>query len=224
MSVSIIVPCLNESDTITSLLDALFVVRRHGGEVIVVDGGSQDDTCLQAKGRADLVLQADLGRATQMNCGARHAQSDWLWFLHADSVVSEALVVNFLSQLPQMERSWGRFDVRLSGQHPMFRIIEFMINKRSRITGVATGDQGIFVKRDLFESIGAYPELPLMEDVAISKRLKAISPPIAIEGPLLTSSRRWEERGIFKTILLMWRLRLAYFMGVPVEQIAEKYC
>jgi len=189
----------------------------------VVDGGSEDDTLTLSQSRADITLSSPAGRALQMNCGANHAKGMWLWFLHADTRVEPALLKEFLTELPCLRQSWGRFDIRLSGGHPMFRVIEFMINQRSRVTGVATGDQGLFVRQDLFHLVSGYPQIPLMEDVALSKILKKIAPTAALRNQLVTSSRRWEQYGIFKTILLMWRLRLAYFLGMPADQLAERY-
>ncbi|MCP4993437.1 MAG: glycosyltransferase family 2 protein, partial [Gammaproteobacteria bacterium] len=204
---SVVIPCLNESQSIVSLLDSLQKVRECGGEVIVVDGGSTDDTLLLAQGGADQVISAPAGRAIQMNAGAKAARGQWLWFLHSDSQVTPLLLRRFLARLPDMSGRWGRFDVRLSGQRPMFRLVEFMMNARSRVSGIATGDQGLFVHSDLFQQVSGFPAIPLMEDVAMSKQLKKHSNPTFIADRLLTSSRRWEERGIFSTILLMWRLR-----------------
>jgi len=223
LPLSVVIPCLNESQTIVPLLDSLWKVRECGGELIVVDGGSADDTLLLAQGRADQVISTAAGRAVQMNAGANVARGQWLWFLHSDSQVTPLLLRRFLARLPDMSGHWGRFDVRLSGRHPMFRLVEFMMNARSRFTGIATGDQGVFVHSDLFQQVSGFPVIPLMEDVAMSKQLKKQSDPTFIADRLLTSSRRWEERGILSTILLMWRLRLAYFFGVPADRLVRRY-
>ncbi len=220
---TVVIPCLNESKHIVSLLDSLACVQELGGELIVVDGGSSDNTVLLAKERADLVISAPAGRAMQMNAGAGLASGKWLWFLHADSQVSLPLLNHFLSQLPKFQNHWGRFDICLSGHHPMLRVVEFMINVRSRVTGIATGDQGLFIHRELFECVSGFPSIPLMEDVAISKKLKQEAAPIFMADRLQTSSRRWEENGILATILLMWRLRLAYYFGVPADRLVERY-
>src|SRR5215813_12690929 len=173
MSISIIVPCLNEAEGIVDTLRALLPLRWRGNEVIVVDGGSTDGTAELAAPWADLVVLAPRGRARQMNAGAQNAFGSILLFLHADSVPppqADALIVDGLNRT---RRGWGRFDVRIAGGHPLLRVVERTMNLRSRWTGIATGDQGIFVTRSLYTAAGGYPEIPLMEDVALAKRLKA---------------------------------------------------
>jgi rSAM/selenodomain-associated transferase 2 len=157
-----------------------------------------------------------------MSAGARTAAGDVLWFLHADSRV----LPGAQSQLLDACRAgaiWGRFDVRLAGHRPLLRLVERMMNWRSRLTGIATGDQGIFVTRAAFEAVGGFPPIPLMEDVALSKALRRQARPVCLSGPILTSSRRWEENGILRTILLMWRLRLAYALGADPRRLADLY-
>ena len=158
-----------------------------------------------------------------MNNGADKATGDILWFLHADSIIPQSADTTIIDCFTNRTKVWGRFDISLSGQQPIFRMIEYMMNLRSCITGIATGDQGIFMLRYAFDQIGGFAEIPLMEDIAISKRLKRIKPPVCIKQRLTTSSRKWEQQGIIKTILLMWRLRLAYFLGVPPRYLASKY-
>jgi rSAM/selenodomain-associated transferase 2 len=220
---SIIVPALNEADRIAGLLADLDPLRQRRHEVIVVDGGSDDPTAAIAAPRADRVITAERGRARQMNAGARLASGDVLWFLHADSRVpleaADAVVEACATGC-----AWGRFDVRLSGRQPLLRIIERLMNLRSRLTGIATGDQGIFVTRATFESVGGFPEIPLMEDIALSKALRRLSAPRCIRRPrLLASSRRWEEHGILPTMILMWRLRLAFARGAAPADLARRY-
>ena len=218
---SIIIPTLNEAGGIEHTLRPLQTWRQQGHEVIVADGGSVDQTITLATPLADRVIHASKGRARQMNEGAQQASGDVLLFLHADTALpenSDELISSALTT-----KSWGRFDVRLSGRQWLLRVVEFMMNWRSRLSGIATGDQAIFVRRELFEQIDGYADIPLMEDIDFSKRLKQHSRPACISTPLLTSSRRWEKHGILNTIVLMWRLRLAYFFGVSPEQLSKHY-
>ncbi len=216
--ISIIIPVLNEAGSIQEFLSHLPA----SVEVIVVDGGSYDGTQKQIGLSAARLVNAERGRANQMNAGAAVAKGDLLLFLHADT----HLPADFEGVLAAFARSslaWGRFDVRLSGRHPMFRVIERMMNWRSRLTGICTGDQAIFVRRAIFHELGGFAAIPLMEDIEISRRLRAKSWPYCASQPVTTSSRRWETRGITRTILLMWRLRLAYFFGVGPEQLVRRY-
>ena len=221
MSVSIIIPVLNEEKSIRAVLERLQPFRRQGCEVIVVDGGSEDQTCVLAHGLADKVVSSAKGRALQMNHGAANATHDVLWFLHADSLAPDSAIEKIESSLAN--RDWGRFNVKLSGSHRFFRIIETMMNLRSCITGIATGDQGIFVKRDAFFSVNGFPDIPLMEDIELSQNLKKSSKPACLKDKLITSSRRWEKKGIVSTVMLMWKLRFLYFIGVTADKLARQY-
>jgi rSAM/selenodomain-associated transferase 2 len=223
MSLSIIIPTLNEADNIFATLQALAPLRARGAEVIVVDGGSTDDTLARARSRADLMLSAPRGRALQMNAGAARARGAILLFLHADSVPPREADTLIVDGLNRTRRSWGRFDVRIAGSHPLLRVVERAMNLRSRWTGIATGDQGIFVTRSLYTAAGGYPEIPLMEDVALAKRLKRFGAPLCLKHRITTSARRWEKNGVLRTILLMWRLRLAYWLGADPKQLAIRY-
>jgi rSAM/selenodomain-associated transferase 2 len=218
---SIIIPALNEAAGIEATLRPLQPLREQGHEIIVANGGSEDATVALATPLCDRLVHAPRGRARQMNEGARYACGNYLLFLHADSVLPD-YAPSLISTALQ-SHTWGRFDVRLSGRHWLLRIIEFMMNLRSRLTGIATGDQAIFVMRGLFEELGGYPDLALMEDIELSKQLKRHGPPACLKQKVLTSSRRWEARGILKTVLLMWRLRLAYFFGIHPEQLHRHY-
>lgn len=220
-AISIIVPALNEAGHIGQTLEALQPLRTRGCEIIVVDGGSRDQTVTIAEPLADSVLISPPGRAEQMAAGADYASHPILWFLHADTLVPNDADKEIMLGL--REHGWGRFNVTLSGNHPLFRVIEKMINLRSCISGIATGDQGIFVRRAFLETIGGMPHLPLMEDVELSRLLKRLDRPTCITTPLQTSSRRWEQRGIVRTVLLMWWLRAAYALGVPAHRLAEWY-
>ncbi len=219
--ISIIIPVLNEEAAIENLLQQLQALRQQGHEVIVVDGGSSDKTRLMAEPLADKVLTSSPGRAIQMNRGTEYVRHNIFWFLHADSIVPENAPA--LISVALKKKSWGRFNVRLSGAHIMFRLIAFMMNLRSCITGIATGDQGIFVQKAAFEKVAGFSPLPLMEDIDISKKLKQVSPPACIREKLVTSSRRWEKNGIIRTILLMWRLRLAFWLGVSAHKLVQQY-
>ena len=222
MKLSIIIPALNEADSIVVTLAALQALRQQGHEVIVCDGGSSDKTAILARPLADHVINTPRGRAKQMNAGAETANGDVLLFLHADTRLPSQAVEIIEEGLTQRIR-WGRFDIRLSGTHSLLRMVEFFMIWRSRLTGIATGDQAIFIKQSLFNKVGGFPDIALMEDVALSKQLKRYCNPLCIRQCVLTSSRRWEENGIIKTILLMWRLRLAYFFGVSPQRLANSY-
>ena len=223
MKISIIIPARNEAENIGRLLCALQPYRDRGHEVIVVDGGSEDDTIVIAAELADSLLQTPAGRSHQMNAGSKEAKGEVLWFLHADSELPEQADELIISAVTTGAYTWGRFDVRLSGRQKLLRVVEKMMNLRSRMTGIATGDQGIFISRKLFEKAGGYPDQLLMEDIALCKYLKKYQAPVCLREKLETSSRRWEQRGIIRTILLMWRLRMAYFLGVPADKLALLY-
>ena len=220
---SIIMPVLNEAATVENSLRQIAPLHAQGVEVIVVDGGSTDETVLLARPFTDLLLQSGRGRARQMNAGAAAASGQVMFFLHADTLLPEGAIAALIRGLEQTQRAWGRFDVRIDGQSPLFGIIGSMMNWRSRLTGIATGDQAIFVKRGDFEAIGGFPDQDLMEDIELSRRLKRRSPPLCLREQVVTSGRRWEKHGVWRTILLMWRLRFLYWLGTPVRQLAEKY-
>lgn len=221
--ISIIVPALDEAEHIEDTLLDLSHFRDAGHEVIVADGGSGDETIARAEPLADQVIEVPKGRALQMNAGARAANGQIYWFLHADTRIPPEAEGALLQGL-EAGRDWGRFDIGLSGKPRILRLVERMMNLRSRLTGIATGDQGIFVTRKAFERVGGYPEIPLMEDIALSRRLNTISRPLCLRRPrLITSSRRWEEQGVLRTILLMWRLRLAYALGADPKRLAGRY-
>ncbi len=220
--ISIVIPVLNEEASIASFLRLLQPYRTQGVEIILVDGGSTDGTCHNAKPFCDLIIRSDKGRARQMNAGALEAKTNLLLFLHADTLLPD----NFLDLLEGFRKSpyrWGRFNVSLSGNKVMFSVIGFMINWRSRISGIATGDQAIFVKREAFDQVGAFSRIPLMEDVDLSKKLLKLSRPFCINEPVITSSRRWEVHGTWRTIFLMWKLRWKFARGVSPEVLVKEY-
>lgn len=221
MNFSIIIPTLNEEQSIVSCLTALHPYR-DCCEIIVVDGGSVDSTKSLANPLADKVISSAKGRAMQMNAGAESAEGNVLIFLHADTFLPKE-GLNQIAQNINQHQQWGRFDVKLSGDHPMLKVIAWLMNYRSWLTGIATGDQVIFLTKQLFESVGQYPVIPLMEDVALCKKLKQISPPICLKAIAISSGRRWEQFGVFKTILLMWSLRLRYFLGEDPQILAHLY-
>jgi rSAM/selenodomain-associated transferase 2 len=221
--ISIIVPTLNEKDALPALLQDLQCCRQHGDEVILVDGGSSDATREIAGPLTDRQVETGPGRARQMNAGARAAQHEILWFLHADTRVAEGAREQLLEAIDN-GADWGRFDVRLSGSQPALRLIETLMNLRSCLTGIATGDQGLFVRQARFTAARGFPEIALMEDITLSKTLKRSSRPHCIRYPrLVTSSRRWETNGIVRTVLMMWRLRLAYWLGTSPDELAGRY-
>lgn len=215
---SIVIPVLNEAGEIAACLGALQSMRNRGVELIVADGGSSDGTVDLALPLADNLVISERGRALQMNAGAALAQGDYLLFLHADTTLPAGFVPDWLGDAP-----WGFFSVRLSGRAWLLRVVEWSMSWRSRLSAIGTGDQGLFVRRELFQEMGGFPAIPLMEDLAICRRLKRRSRPRVLPAPVLTSSRRWEQRGIARTILTMWCLRLAYFVGVPARSLVRRY-
>lgn len=223
MSLSIIIPALNEAEGIAATLEALQEYRKRGAEVIVVDGGSSDSTIAMAQPLADQVLAAPRGRAVQMNAGAARSRGAILLFLHADCRLPPGADDLIVDGLRCARRSWGRFDVKIAGRHPALRLVAAMMNVRSRLTGIATGDQGLFVTRSLFEAVGGFPEIALMEDIELSRRLKRYGRPLCLRHRMTTSGRRWEAHGVLRTILLMWALRLAYWLGADPDKLAPRY-
>jgi len=220
--VSVIIPTLNEGQVIENLLASLAPLRAQGHEIIVSDGGSSDDTRALAAPLCDLLVHGEAGRAVQMNRAAARASGQLLWFVHADTAFATP-VLDLLQAMLQAAGPWGRFDVRLDGEQAAFRLIERMMNLRSRLSGIATGDQGMFVERALFRQVGGFAELPLMEDIELSRRLRRLHRPACLGQGVLASARRWQRHGVLRTILLMWRLRLAYFLGVSPQRLAERY-
>jgi rSAM/selenodomain-associated transferase 2 len=221
--ISIIIPVLNEQSALIEHLPVLQDYRHAGHEVIVVDGGSTDASVSIASALADQVLKSSPGRSVQMNAGAARAAGTILLFLHIDTLLpahADRILTNHLSN---SDRVWGRFDLKLTGSSSAFRVIEWMINLRSRYTGMATGDQAIFVLSSVFQQAGAYPEIPLMEDVALSRKLRKFSRPVCLRQRVITSSRRWEQHGIVRTTGLMWILRLGFFFGVSPTSLHRKY-
>ncbi len=219
---SIVMPVLNEAAGIVGTLAALAPLRARGVEVIVVDGASHDDTVALATPWVDSVTTFPGGRARQMNAGAARATGEVLLFLHADTQLppgADELVLEAL----RGNAGWGRFDVRIDGAPWMLPVVATLMNLRSRWSGIATGDQAIFMHRALFEAVGGFPDQPLMEDVEISRRLRSVSPPVCLRAQVRTSGRRWESRGVWRTIFLMWRLRWRYWRGEPAAALAEAY-
>src|SRR5712671_4772120 len=218
MKLSVVIPTLNEAGEIEACLRSLAPLRGRGHELIVVDGGSDDGTPALARALCDRVVAAPRGRASQMNAGARGAGGDALVFLHADTRMPPAadeLIVQSLKT-----HVWGRFDVEIESRRASLKVVACAMNLRSRLTGIATGDQAIFVRRDAF---AGFPEIALMEDIAFSKTMKRRGAPACLRARVATSGRRWEHRGVLRTIVLMWRLRLMYFFGVHPEALARIY-
>ncbi len=219
--ISIIIPTLNECDTLPNLLKPLQAFRPVRIEIIVVDGGSHDDTISIASRLADKIFSADKGRARQMNAGAEKAAGELLLFLHADA----ELPGNAISLIEQHAQpgQWGRFDVQLYNPLWLLRVNAWLMNYRSCLTGIVTGDQGLFIQRTMFEKIGGFPDIPLMEDIAISKKLKQYNRPICLKSRITVNTRYWEQHGVWRSIFRMWKIRLAYFLGVPAEHLVKKY-
>ena len=220
---SIVIPVLDEAEAIAARLVALAPLRAAGAEIVVVDGGSMDQTLARAAPFADLALQSARGRGAQMNAGAAAASGDVLLFLHADTALPANALALIADALADGAHVWGRFDVRIDGAHPLLALVAALMNLRSRITGVATGDQAMFARREAFVGVGGFPDIALMEDIALSAALKRLSRPVCIAEPATTSGRRWDDRGFWRTTLLMWRLRLAFFLGADPDDLARRY-
>ena len=222
-TLSIIIPALDEERHIGPTLAALADARGRGAEVIVVDGGSRDRTRERAAALADRVLEAARGRAVQLNAGAGAARGEVLVFLHADSILPPGFDQLIRSAAAQRELAWGRFDVRIDGDHRSLPIVAALMNLRSRLTGIATGDQTLFATRALFDRAGRFPVQALMEDIEFCRNARRLAPPACLRAKVRTSGRRWTRRGVLRTILLMWRLRLAYFLGADPVRLAARY-
>jgi rSAM/selenodomain-associated transferase 2 len=220
---SIIVPVLDEAGWIVTTLTALEPFRARGAELIVVDGGSSDNTVALARPLADRLIAAARGRGAQMNAGAAAATGDVLLFLHADTTLPPQADGLLLEALRDSVWQWGRFDVRIEGRSPLLKLVSGLMNWRSLITGIATGDQAMFVSRAAFATVGGFPEIPLMEDVALSKKLKRVGRPLCLAAEVTASGRRFDQRGVVRTVVLMWRLRLAFFLGAEPATLARRY-
>lgn len=220
---SVVIPALNEVAGMSAVLHALAPLAARGAQLLVADGGSVDGTVALAQAGGAQVVQAPRGRAVQMNAGAQQATGDVLLFLHADTRLppdADRLIAQALASSPQV---WGRFDVRIEGQPRLLRVIAACMNRRSRWTGIATGDQALFMTRAAFDAVAGFPVQPLMEDIEISRRLLKLSRPACLRARVVTSGRRWETQGVWRTVLLMWRLRLAYWRGAAPERLAALY-
>lgn len=222
VKISIVVPVLNEELNLSRIGCHLRSIRDQGHEVIIVDGGSVDNTLTFAYEITDTVVISKAGRALQMNSGASVATGDVLLFLHADTLLPDD-ALQIISGVATAENLWGRFDVRLSNNKFVYRLIESMMNLRSCLTSIVTGDQAIFIERKLFDRVAGFPEIALMEDIAISRQLKRISRPVCLKHKVITSSRRWETNGVVSTVLLMWKLRLYFFFGVSPDKLSQMY-
>ena len=226
---TIVIPVLDEAAIIAPALQALAPLRGRGAEVIVVDGGSSDGTAALAHLFADRVIAGPRNRGAALNAGAALGSGEVFVFLHADTTLpdrADQLIAAALACRPSdraCRRHWGRFDLRIAGRHPLLALVARMINWRSRLTGIASGDQAIFVTRKAFWSVGGFPDLPLMEDIALSRKLKRLCRPLCIAAPAVTSGRRWDHHGLWHTIVLMWRLRLAYYLGAEPARLALAY-
>ena len=222
---SIVVAVYNEAEILADALQALAPLREQGvAEVIVVDGQSRDATLAVANAApVDRVVNSLRGRAVQMNVGAARASGDHLLFLHADTRLPPDAPALIAAALDRQGHAWGRFDVRIEGRPRMLRVIAAFMNRRSRLTGIATGDQAIFVTREAFDSVGGFPKQPLMEDLELSRSLLRIGKPACLRATVLTSGRRWERDGVWHTIFLMWRLRTLYWLGVSPQRLARRW-
>jgi rSAM/selenodomain-associated transferase 2 len=222
-TLSIVMPALNEAAGVGTALQALAPFMARGTQLIVADGGSSDGTAALAQAAGARVVPAERGRALQMNAGAQQAGASVLLFLHADTLLPEDADQLIARALAGGAAVWGRFDVRIGGHSPLLRMVAALMNLRSRWSGIATGDQAMFMTRAAFDAVGGFPAQPLMEDIEISRRLRRLSRPACLRAQVLTSGRRWETRGVWRTVLLMWRLRFAYWRGAAPERLAQLY-
>lgn len=223
MKISIIIPVYNEMSTLPKLLGKLSSILALGHELIIVDGGSSDSTIQEINFAEAKVIKTGKGRAVQMNAGAAISSGDILWFLHADSDLVLP-VEEYIALLQGLnDQAWGRFNIRLSGKKVVFRLIEYLMNFRSCFSGISTGDQGIFISRQLFDRVNGFSDILIMEDINICMKLKKLMKPDCLKAILITSSRKWEQQGVIATIILMWRMRVLYFMGVSPEKLAKLY-
>ncbi|WP_420870570.1 TIGR04283 family arsenosugar biosynthesis glycosyltransferase [Mariprofundus ferrooxydans] len=220
-SIAVVVPVLNEQALLPALLERLHALP--ADEVVIVDGGSTDGTCQMLENSTIRWISSAAGRANQMNAGASVTDADILLFIHSDTEINSSCFTAVKRAMQDAATVAGRFDIRFSGGHPLLRMIAWFINTRSRLTLISTGDQCLFVRRSHFEATGGFPSQPLMEDIEFTKRLKRQGHIACLREQVTTSSRRWETHGILKTILLMWRLRLLYFFGVPAGDLASMY-
>ena len=223
MPLSIIIPALNEGHQIATILARLQGHRSQNTEIILVDGGSRDDTVELAAPLVDRVITSKAGRATQMNAGAALATAEVLLFLHADTVLPAHAPQLILQGLTDARYRWGRFDVTIAGDHFFLAVIAWFMNHRSRLTGIATGDQAIFMTREVFDQLGSFPDQALMEDVEMTSHLRKLGPPLCLHERVITSGRRWEKHGVWRTIWLMWRLRLQYSLGAKPADLYRRY-
>ncbi|MDQ6954421.1 MAG: TIGR04283 family arsenosugar biosynthesis glycosyltransferase [Mariprofundaceae bacterium] len=219
---TVIVPVFNEAISLAQNMAQLKALLKHCS-IMFCDGESDDETCFLLKQSGLLYCCSLRGRALQMNAGAKLCQSDILLFMHADTVINGSHIQAVKEAMQDRAIVGGRFDVHLSGKRKAFRVIEYMINLRSRLTGVSTGDQCQFVRRSVFEAMGGFSDQPLMEDVAFSKQLKRYGKVTCLRHKVSTSSRRWEKYGIVKTVILMWKLRFLYWLGMSPERLARMY-
>lgn len=221
-SIAVIVPVLNEASALDSVLKQAHELAEQGAAVVFVDGGSTDGTAMRLKESGAKVLASSPGRALQMDTGARHTKSDVLLFLHADTLLPQAALEHVAHALAS-GAVWGRFDVRITGRSRWLPVVAFLMNLRSRWTGIATGDQALFMTRVAFDSVGGFPQQALMEDIEMSRKLGRLSRPACLRAKATTSGRRWDTRGVWRTIVLMWKLRWAYWRGVSPDEIARAY-
>jgi rSAM/selenodomain-associated transferase 2 len=219
---SIIIPTINQQNMLVATLQSLQPLRALGHEIIVVDGGSVDNSCYLATPLADQVL-VETGKARQMNVGARAARGKVLVFLYADTCLPAYADFLILAGLVSTKRRWGRFDVRLSGKAPLLRMVEFLMNWRSRLTGITTGEHAMFMQRSLYFQVQGFPDIPVMEDIALSRHLRRFGRPVCIAVPVISSSQGWEQKGIIRTVLLRGSLRLAFRLGINPQRLASYY-
>lgn len=221
MEISVVIPALNEQGQIERAVCSSW--RLDPLEVVVVDGGSHDQTAARARQAGARVVPARRGRGPQLNEGARRARGELLLFLHADCWLEPDAARQIQRAFTPGDLAWAAFRQRIDGHGPGYRLLEAGNAWRARRLGLAYGDQGLVVHRDLLRQVGGFPDLPLMEDVGLMRRLRGSGRRALLDGPIHVSPRRWQQNGIVRQTVRNWTLLALYRLGVPLEGLVRRY-